>query len=125
MAERGDDKSRDYHEATEDLASALCGMWHACEVTGANLPEALSYALGLAAVALVHEATTADPHAFGGNDADQDLATGVLVAQRPGSWEAAHVVQLTYPLNLLAPGGPGRSSRLPPGGAPQAPRLAD
>jgi len=88
--------------AADDLASALVTTWHACETTGANLPEALSYALGLAAKRLVAQAAADDPITFSGTDVDQELATAVLVAQRPGSWEATHVVELTYPIDLLA-----------------------
>lgn len=91
----------DYHGAVADLGTALSRTWRACEVAGTNLPEALSYALALAARELVHEAVGSDLLALGDHVLDQDLATGVLVLHRPGSWEATHVVELTYPVDLL------------------------
>ncbi len=93
-----------YEAAVDDLAAALLATWHACEVPGANLPEALSYALGLTARALVGEV---DGGRLVADVLDQELATAVLVSQRPGSWEAEAVAHLTYPVDLLpaAPGG--------------------
>ncbi len=97
----------DYDAAIEALAHALCEVWRSCEaVPGPNLPEALSFALGLAARDLVRELATTDPLAPFGSEVDQELAVGVLVRHRPGSWEATHVAQLTYPVDLL-PGRPG------------------
>ena len=96
-----DDDHDDYTEAVDELAAALCRTWWACETTGANLPEALSYTLALAARELADDdEETADMLACGWK-MDQDLATGLLVRHRPGSWEADHVVQLTYMLDLL------------------------
>ncbi len=92
---------RNYDTAVTDLAASLCTVWRSCEVTGANLPEALSYALGLAARDLVREMARTDPLGYAGGGADQDLAVGVLVRHRPGSWEADLVAQLTYPVDLL------------------------
>jgi len=86
----------EYDEETKALADALVSMWHACETSGHNLPEALSMALGDAA------RTLAGPSARG----DHDLAQAILVAQRPGSWEASLVFQLTAPLEWLSPGDP-------------------
>lgn len=95
----------DYDEAVADLAAATVRTWRACEAAGTNLPEAPSYALGLAARQLVHEA--AGQLVPCGCPLDQDLATGVLVRQRPGCWEAGLVVELTYPVDLLPEtGGP-------------------
>lgn len=93
-----------YEAVVEDLAGALCRTWHACAVPGANLPEALSYALGLAARTLVAEIEAGRP---AGNEADQELATAILVGQRPGSWEAAAVANLAYPVELLPPAPAG------------------
>ena len=96
-----------YTEAVEDLAAGLCEMWRACAGTGGNLPEALSYALALAARELLEDDQETASALVCGFEMDQDLATGLLVRHRPGSWEATHVVQLTYPLDLLAdPAGP-------------------
>ena len=38
---------------------------------------------------------------------DQELATAILVGQRPGSWEAAAVANLAYPVELLSPASAG------------------
>lgn len=95
-----DDDHDHYAEAVDELAAALCRVWRACAAPGGNLPEALSYALALAARELAGDDQAAA--ACCGGAVDQDLATGLLVRHRPGSWEAAHVVQLTYPVDLLA-----------------------
>jgi len=89
-------RAADYDEGTEDLADALVSMWHACQGSGDNLPEALSVALAYAARSLAGSSA----------GADHDLTPRILVAQRPGSWEASLVTQLTYPLDLLSPGDP-------------------
>jgi hypothetical protein len=103
------DDARTYAEAVGDLADALCATWRACGVPGRNLPEALSYALELAARALLDDdPVTAELLAIYGGEVDQNLATALLVAHRPGSWEAAHVVGLTFPVDLLPP--PTRAS---------------
>ena len=94
--------SFDYDTAMAHLAVALVETWHACEATGANLPEALSYALGLAARDLARAAGVVDPSASEGYEVDHELAVGVLVSQRPGSWEATHVRDLTFPVELLS-----------------------
>lgn len=102
-----DDDHDHYTEAVDELAAALCRTWRACGVPGRNLPEALSYALALAARALAGDDQETASLLACGVEGDQDLATALLVRHRPGSWEAAHVVQLTYPVDLLpAPAGP-------------------
>jgi hypothetical protein len=93
-----------YEAVVEELAGALCRTWHACAVPGANLPEALSYALGLAARTLAAEVDAGCPAA---DELDQELATAILVGQRPGSWEAAAVANLAYPVELLSPASAG------------------
>jgi hypothetical protein len=93
----------DYDSALEHLCAALIETWNACEATGANLPEALSFALALSGRELAHAACLVDPSDSGDNEVDHELAVGVLVRQRPGSWEASHVAGLTYPVDLLPP----------------------
>jgi hypothetical protein len=97
-----------YASAVRDLADALADVWQACEAgydhqrglgTVGNLPEALSYALGLAAVAL-----GLDRDANGALVDDQRVqlvAAEALVCHRPGSWEADHVRALTFPPDLI------------------------
>jgi hypothetical protein len=97
-----------YASAVRDLADALADVWQACEAgydhqrglgTVGNLPEALSYALGLAAVTL-----GLDRDANGTLVDDQEaqlVAAEALVCHRPGSWEADHLRALTFPPDLL------------------------
>lgn len=97
-----------YASAVRALGDALADVWQACEAgydhrrgLGAvgNLPEALSYALGLAAVTLgldrdAHGALVCDDEA-------QLVAAEALVSHRPGCWEADHVRALTFPPELI------------------------
>jgi hypothetical protein len=97
-----------YASAVRDLADALADVWQACEAgydhqrglgTVGNLPEALSYALGLAAVTL-----GLDRDANGTLVDDQEaqlVAAEALVCHRPGSWEADHLRALTFPPDLI------------------------
>jgi hypothetical protein len=97
-----------YDAALHDLAHSLVRMWAICEAgydedrglgAAGNLPEALSYALGLAAVAL-----GLDRDANGNlieDDRSLDVAAGGLVRHRPGSWEAEHVRSLAFPPSLI------------------------
>jgi hypothetical protein len=62
---------------------------------GGNLAEALSCALGLAAVDLDLDLDDA------GNPEDADFAAGGLVRHRTGSWEAVHVRALVFPPDLI------------------------
>ncbi len=98
----------DYTSAVSDLAHALVEVWHVCHDgndtegglgTGANLPEALSYALGLAAVTLGLDRDDDAVRVTGGQA--QVLAAEGLVCHRPGSWEAGHVRALTFPPDLI------------------------
>ena len=97
-----------YESAVNDLASALADVWQACEAgydpyrglgTKGNLPEALSYALGLAAVTLGLD-RDANGTLVDGERA-QLVAAEALVCHRPGSWEAEHVRALTFPPDLI------------------------
>jgi hypothetical protein len=95
----------DYQEGVERLAGALEEVWRACaKVDGLNLPEALSYALGLSAKRLAGAVLA--------SDADRGLEPGeagvlceaagdLLVRHRPGSWEAEHVWRLVFPPDLV------------------------
>jgi hypothetical protein len=97
-----------YDAALNDLAHSLVRVWAICEAgydedrglgTIGNLPEALSYALGLAAAAL-----GLDRDADGtliDDDRSRELAAEALVRHRPGSWEAEHVRTLTFPPYLI------------------------
>jgi hypothetical protein len=98
----------DYTIAVNHLAAALAQVWQACEAgydhrrdlgTKGNLPEALSYALGLTAVTLGLDRDEQGT-VIEGEDA-QLMAAGALVRHRPGSWEADHVRALTYPPDLI------------------------
>jgi hypothetical protein len=79
----------DYHDGVERLAGALQEVWRACDrVDGANLPEALSYALGIAAKRLA--GATLAPDIDGGLDPAEagflyEAAGELLVRHRPGS----------------------------------------
>lgn len=97
-----------YTRAVRDLASAIAAVWQVCEDgydhdrglgAGGNLAEALSYALGLAAVTLGLDrddtATVVD------GERAQMMAAEALVCHRPGSWEADHVRALTFPPDLI------------------------
>ena len=97
-----------YQSAVSDLARSIAEVWQICEDrydhdrgigTGGNLAEALSYALGLAAVTL-----GLDRDAFGvlvDGERAQMVAAEALVCHRPGSWEAEHVRALTFPPDLI------------------------
>jgi hypothetical protein len=97
-----------YASAVRALADALADVWQACEAgydhrrclgTVGNLPEALSYALGLAAVTL-----GLDRDAQGALVCDDEarlVAAEALVSHRPGCWEADHVRTLTFPPELI------------------------
>jgi hypothetical protein len=97
-----------YRAAVTNLASVLVEVWQACEngydhhrglgVVG-NLPEALSYALGRAAVLLGFDSDTNGTLIEG--DLARQIAADMLVCHRPGSWEADHVRQLVYPPDLI------------------------
>jgi hypothetical protein len=98
-----------YDAALHDLAQALVRVWTICEDAydddlgrwcGGNLPEALSYALGLAAVALRLD-RDANGEAIA-DDRSREVAADALVRHRPGSWEADHVRALTFPPDLIA-----------------------
>lgn len=97
-----------YTSAVRALASAIAEVWWVCEDgydrdrglgAGGNLPEALSYALGLAAVTL---GLDRDDNAarVDGERAQMAAAEG-LVCHRPGSWEADHIRALTFPPDLI------------------------
>lgn len=97
-----------YQSAVSDLASAIAGVWWVCEDrydhdrglgTGGNLPEALSHALGLAAVTLGLDRD--DDGVLLDGERAQLLAAEALVCHRPGSWEAGHVRALTLPPDLI------------------------
>lgn len=98
-----------YTAAVSDLARAIAGVWAVCEDgydhrrgigTGGNLPEALSYALGLAAVTLGLDRDENGVLIDEGEHA-QSAAAEALVCHRPGSWEADHVRALTFPPDLI------------------------
>ena len=97
-----------YTSAVRDLAHSLAEVWWVCEDgydrgrglgTGRNLPEALSYALGLAAVTLGLDRK--DNAARVAGEQAQTVAAEGLVCHRPGSWEADHVRALTFPPDLI------------------------
>jgi len=97
-----------YTIAVAHLASALAEVWQACQArydhgrglgTAGNLPEALSYALGLAAVTLGLDRD--DDGTLIDGEAAQRVAAEALVWHRPGSWEADHVRALTLPPDLI------------------------
>lgn len=93
-----------YQLAVERLAAALVEVWAACEQgaeadsngTGLNLPEALSYALGLAARTLGF-----DPGSIEGEENRNEAAAEGLVRHRSGSWEAAAMRPLVFPVAWL------------------------
>jgi len=97
-----------YTNTVSDLARSIAGVWQICEDrydhrrgigTGGNLPEALSYALGLAAVSLGLDRD--DDGVLICGERAQVLAAEALVCHRPDSWEAAHVRALTFPPDLI------------------------
>ena len=97
-----------YRAAVTNLASVLVEVWQACENgydhhrglgAGGNLPEAISYALGQAAVTLGLDRD--DNGTVIEGDRAQLIAAEMLVCHRPGSWEADHVRQLTFPPDLI------------------------
>jgi len=103
-----DKNTDDYTIAVANLASALAEVWQACEArydherglaSAGNLPEALSYALGLAAVTLGLDRD--DDGTVIEGEAAQRVAAEALVWHRPGSWEADHVRALTFPPDLI------------------------
>jgi hypothetical protein len=105
-----DDPVTAYRLAVEHLTAALVEVWVICEQSagagsggsGLNLPEALSYALGLAAQSL-----GLDPGSIEGEENRNDAATEGLVRHRSGSWEAAAVRPLVFPVAWLPdPVGP-------------------
>ena len=96
--------------AVQHLVTALARIWAVCEQSagaqsngpGLNLPEALSYALGLAAQSL-----GLDPGSIEDEESRNDVATEGLVRRRSGSWEAAAMRPLVYPVAWLPePVGP-------------------
>lgn len=98
-----------YTSAVSDLARAIAGVWQVCEDrydhdrglgTGGNLPEALSYALGLAAVTLGLDRDD-DGVLIEEGERAQQAAAEALVCHRSGSWEADHVRALTFPPDLI------------------------
>jgi hypothetical protein len=97
-----------YDDALHDFAHTLVRMWTIYEAAydedgglgvGGNLPEALSYALGLAAVALRLDRDTGDN--LIDDDRSREIAPAALVRHRPGSWEAEHVRGLAFAPNLI------------------------
>lgn len=98
-----------YDAALHDLAHALVRVWTICETAGVdpdsgisfggNLPEALSYALGMTAVALGLDRDEAGV-LIDDEYAREAVAEG-LVRHRPGSWEATHVRALTFAPELI------------------------
>jgi hypothetical protein len=105
MDELASAQTASYDDALKALADALVQVWTVCEDAGVeagsgvnfggNLPEALSYALGMAAVALGLDLDDS------GNPEDADFAAEGLVRHRPGSWEAVHIRALVFPPDLL------------------------
>jgi hypothetical protein len=108
MGEPGSAETAAYDNALKNLANALVRVWTVCEDAGVeagtgirfggNLPEALSYALGMAAASLGLDRDDV------GNPEDTDFAAEDLVRHRPGSWEAEHVRALVFPPDLLRHG---------------------
>lgn len=102
------DSTDNYSSAVRDLAHALTEVWWVCDDAydpeegrgpGCNLAEALSYALGLAAVTLLLDRD--DNAARVDGEQAQVLAVEGLVCHRPGCWEAEHVRALTFPPDLI------------------------
>jgi hypothetical protein len=98
-----------YQSAVRDLAHSIAEVWQICEDgydhdrgigTGGNLAEALSYALGLAAVTLGLDRDD-DGVLIEEGERAQPAAAEALVSHRPGSWEADHVRALTFPPDLI------------------------
>lgn len=102
------DTTDTYASAVRDLADALADVWAACEAgydhqrgfgTVGNLPEALSYGLGLAAVTLGLDRDARGALLEG--ERAQLTAAEALVRHRPGCWEADHVRALAFPPDLI------------------------
>lgn len=96
-----------YEAAQTAPADALVKVWRACEdgPSGLNLPECLSYALGLAAKQLgLVTSPSLDTESSGFDYATTEAAGAGLVRHRPGSWEAQHVTALVYPVDLIENG---------------------
>jgi hypothetical protein len=99
-----DDPVTAYRLAVDRLTAALVEVWVACEQnvgagssgSGLNLPEALSYALGRAARSL-----GLDPGSIEAEERRNDDAAEGLVRHRPGSWEAAALRPLVFPVAWL------------------------
>jgi hypothetical protein len=98
-----------YRSAVSDLARSIAEVWQVCEDgydysrgigTGGNLAEALSYALGLAAVTLGLDRDD-DGVLIEEGERSQLVAAEALVCHRSGSWEAEHVRALTFPPDLI------------------------
>jgi hypothetical protein len=96
--------------AVQHLVTALARVGTVCEQsaearsneTGLNLPQALSYALGLAAQSL-----GLGPGPIEAEENRNDTATEGLVRHRSGSWEPAAVRPLVFPVAWLPdPTGP-------------------
>jgi hypothetical protein len=110
-----------YNDAVTELAHALVWVWTVCESlstdadspirSGANLPEALSYALGEAAVILGLDRDD-DGSPLEGTGAWEAAGDG-LVRHRPGSWEAGHVRPLTFAPDLIPHPDPAESTGEP------------
>lgn len=97
-----------YQCAVSNLASAIADVWLACDAgydherrlgTAGNLPEALSYALGVAAVTLGLDRDDNGTPTDG--DHARHVAACALVCHRPGCWEADHVRALVFPPELI------------------------
>lgn len=96
-------------DAVDRLAQALLDVWNECEDHDAgNLPESLSYALGVAAKTLVAaHFPNSNPDTWvelqaSDEELMQRFAAELLVKHRPGYWEANHVRQLCYLVALVA-----------------------
>ena len=76
-------------------------VWHACEADRRQPPRGPLLRPRPRCPGPGPRGGMADPSAFEGYEVDQELAVGVLVSQRPGSWEATHVRDLTFPVDLL------------------------
>lgn len=100
MIDEAQPGTRSYRRAVDRLAGALVETYRACDEAGSNLPEALSYALGLAAKRLGFDPGP-DAETAEGPAARWQAAGQRLVSQRPGCWEATHVAELVYDPGLI------------------------